>query len=58
MLISKLSKTVTHGNKRASGDFEFNKGVGMLCMFTKEEYLRIRKVITGKRIGKKSSPFF
>lgn len=27
-LISKLSSTVTHGNKRSSGDFEYNKDAG------------------------------
>ena len=28
-LISKLSKTVTHGNERTSGEFEFNKDANM-----------------------------
>lgn len=46
-LISKLSKTVTHGNERTSGNFEFNKDAGMYVC--KAGHLSIRKTITGKK---------
>ena len=46
-LVSKLSKTVTHGNKRASGIFEYNKDADMYVC--KAGHLSIRKTMTGKK---------
>lgn len=46
-LVSKLSKTVTHGNERTSGNFEFNKDAGMYVC--KEGHLSIKKVVNGKK---------
>lgn len=46
-LISRLSKTVTHGNERTSGEFEFNKDANMYTC--KAGHLSIRKTINGKK---------
>lgn len=46
-LISKLSKTVTHGNSRTSGNFDFNKDAGMYVC--KAGHLSIRKAVNGKK---------
>ena len=46
-LISKLSKTVTHGNTRTSGEFEYNKDADMyIC---KSGHMSMKKTITGKK---------
>lgn len=46
-LVSKLSKTVTHGNTRTSGEFEYNKDAGMYVC--KAGYMSIRKTSTRKK---------
>jgi len=46
-LVSKLSKTVTHGNTRSSGEFEFNKDAGMYVC--KAGHLSKRKTTSGKK---------
>ena len=46
-LVSKLSKTVTHGNARTSGDFEFNKDASMYVC--KSGHLSIKKTVNGKK---------
>ena len=46
-LISKLSKSITHGNTRASGIFEYNKDADMYVC--KAGHLSIKKTITGKK---------
>lgn len=46
-LVSKLSKTVTHGNTRTSGNFEFNKDASMYVC--KAGHLSIKKTVNGKK---------
>lgn len=46
-LVSKLSKTVTHGNTRTSGNFDFNKDAGMYVC--KAGHLSIKKAVNGKK---------
>ena len=46
-LVSKLSKTVTHGNIKNSENFEFNKDAGMYVC--KAGHLSIRKAVNGKK---------
>jgi hypothetical protein len=46
-LISKLSKTVTHGNIRNSEDYEFNKDAGMYVC--KAGHMSIKKAVNGKK---------
>lgn len=43
-LISKLSNTVTHGNKRSSGEFEYNKDAGRYVC--RAGHMSIKKVST------------
>jgi len=46
-IISKLSSTVTHGNKRSSGEFEYNKDAGRyIC---RAGHISIKKVSTRPR---------
>ena len=46
-LVSKLSKTVTHGNKKNSDEFEYNKDAGMYVC--KSGYMAIRKAKQGSK---------
>ena len=46
-LVSKLSKTVTHGNIKNSENFEFNKDAGMYVC--KSGHLSIKKTVNGKK---------
>jgi len=46
-LVSRLSKTVTHGNERSSGEFEFNKDADRYVC--KQGHMSIKKSVNGKK---------
>jgi hypothetical protein len=50
-LVSKLSKTVTDGNQRKCGDFEYNKDAGRYVC--KAGHMAVRKTLHGKKKNQK-----